>query len=618
MLCLQVLFASAQADTAVIHQLTKDMYRLYPNGDSAEVFMQTTDRLMAAAQKAGDDDLYWRTWSNQATYASRHISRERAMEITKAMTRYAKEHDSKLGLYTSTYTNATLASSMRMERQAEEMFLEAIRYQKQYLPERNAAPDYLALAKIYYNRREKDRILEMCEKALAEKDIVPAQRLSAWCYKCFAALIDMEEHGSDEFLGYYDEMKRVAKETGLTASLMEILEVYHAQVKGDYARMLTLAQNLKNPLDRLLMTAYAYTHQGKWEKAYKTFYEYKSVSDSINNETVKQVASEQTLALDAARAENEAKDLRIANQQLLLFSSLGIGGLIIVFLAIYLYRHRKHEKAIETAYNKLEDAYERLEETTAAKERIESELRIAREIQMSMVPQVFTNFPPEAGIDLYASMTPAKEVGGDLYDFFLQGQKLYLCVGDVSGKGVPASMTMAVAVNLFRTVAKEGFPPEYIATRLNDTLATDNGTGMFVTMFIAEIDLATGRMNFCNAGHNPPVILERPLEQGGCPRARFIQVEANVPIGLWASYEFVGEYIEDVRHRPLFIYTDGVTEAENDRQEQHGEDRLIELLSTRPFVSACDTVDQVRNNITLHVGNAEPSDDMTMLCLCIR
>ena len=119
MLCLQVLFASVQADTAVIHLLTKDMYRLYPNGDSAQGFMQTTDRLMAAAQKAGDDDLYWRTWSNQATYASRHISRERAMEITKAMTRYAKEHDSKLGLYTSTYTNATLASSMRMERQAD-------------------------------------------------------------------------------------------------------------------------------------------------------------------------------------------------------------------------------------------------------------------------------------------------------------------------------------------------------------------------------------------------------------------------------------------------------------------------------------------------------------------
>jgi hypothetical protein len=142
--------------------------------------------------------------------------------------------------------------------------------------------------------------------------------------------------------------------------------------------MLTLAQNLRTRVDRLHMTAYAYTCQGRWEEAYKTFSEYKRYSDSINNESVKQMASEHNLALDVAKAENEAKDLRIANQQLLLFSSLGIGGLIIVFLAIYLYRHRKHEKAIETAYNKLEDAYERLEETTAAKERIESELRIAR------------------------------------------------------------------------------------------------------------------------------------------------------------------------------------------------------------------------------------------------
>jgi len=319
-----------------------------------------------------------------------------------------------------------------------------------------------------------------------------------------------------------------------------------------------------------------------------------------------------------AKAESETKDLRIANQQLLLWSSIGIGMLIIAFLGFYLYRHKKHEKEIKAAYNQLEEAYDKLEETTAAKERIESELRIAREIQMSMVPQVFTDFPAEAGIDLYASMIPAKAVGGDLYYFFLQGQKLYFCVGDVSGKGVPASMTMAVAVNLFRSVAKEGFPPAYIATRLNDTLAEDNESGMFVTMFIAEIDLSTGEMTFCNAGHNPPVILERPLEQGGFPRARFINVESNVPIGLWTGYEFVGERIESIRQRPLFIYTDGVTEAENDQQEQHGEERLLELFNTHRFVSACETVESVRQDIAQHVGDADPSDDMTMLCLSIK
>jgi len=617
-LCMLVLKAPAQGDTAVINSLTRDMYRLYPKGDSAEAFMQATDRLMEETKKAGDEDLYWRTWSNQATYASRHISKERAMEITKAMTSYAKEHDSKLGLYMSSYTNAVVASGMRMERQAEQMFLEALKYQKQYLPERNAAPDYLALAKIYYNRKEKDRVLEMCEKALAEKDIVPAQRLSAWCYKCMAALINSDKEGYKQFLEFYADMQHVAQETGLTSGLMSTIEVYYAQVKGDYPRMLKLAQELGNPLDRLLMTAHAYTHQGRWQEAYNTFYEYKHYSDSVNNEAVKEMSAEHDLALDVAKAENETKDLRIANQQLLLWSSIGIGMLIIAFLGFYLYRHKKHEKEIKAAYNQLEEAYDKLEETTAAKERIESELRIAREIQMSMVPQVFTDFPTEAGIDLYASMTPAKAVGGDLYDFFLQGQKLYFCVGDVSGKGVPASMTMAVAVNLFRTVAKEGFPPAYIATRLNDTLAEDNESGMFVTMFIAEIDISTGEMTFCNAGHNPPVILERPLEQGGFPRARFINVESNVPIGLWTGYEFVGERIETIRQRPLFIYTDGVTEAENDQQEQHGEERLLELFNTHRFVSACETVESVRQDIAQHVGDADPSDDMTMLCLSIK
>lgn len=107
----------------------------------------------------------------------------------------------------------------------------------------------------------------------------------------------------------------------------------------------------------------------------------------------------------------------------------------------------------------------------------------------------------QLGIDLYASMTPAKEVGGDLYDFFLKDKKLYVCVGDVSGKGVPASMTMAVAVNLFRSEAKEGVKPAHIATRINDTLSVDNGNSIFVTMFIAEIDVETGRMDFCNATH---------------------------------------------------------------------------------------------------------------------
>ena len=124
-------------------------------------------------------------------------------------------------------------------------------------------------------------------------------------------------------------------------------------------------------------------------------------------------------------------------ERITLWTAIGVGALIIAFLCIYLYRRSRHMKALTAAYDKLETAYEQLEQTTAAKERIESELRIAREIQMSMVPH---EFPKRSDLDIYASMTPAKEVGGDLYDYLLEDDILYFCLGDVSGKGVPASL----------------------------------------------------------------------------------------------------------------------------------------------------------------------------------
>ena len=294
-----------------------------------------------------------------------------------------------------------------------------------------------------------------------------------------------------------------------------------------------------------------------------------------------------------------------------------VAAIIISALGFILHRHKKHEKAIETAYSKLENAYGKLEETTKAKERIESELRIARDIQMSMVPRNFNIFQQHSGVDLYASMKPAKEVGGDLYDFFMQNNKLFLCIGDVSGKGVPASMTMAVAVNLFHNYAKEGFPPEYTATRLNDTLAADNESGMFVTMFIAEIDLTTGQMKYCNAGHNPPIIIDPPLTSDGPCRPSFAEVESNAPIGLWPDLEFVGESIDNLRGRTLFLYTDGLNEAENSFQEQFGDKRLLSFFQNRSNEDCQQIVSQMNAAVSYFVGDAEPSDDLTMLCLKI-
>ena len=155
----------------------------------------------------------------------------------------------------------------------------------------------------------------------------------------------------------------------------------------------------------------------------------------------------------------------------------------IVFLLIYIFVRHRYLSRLKKAHNDLKVAYDQLEEATVTKERMESELRIASNIQMSMIPNVF---PKKDGLDMYASMTTAKEVGGDLYNYLLKDNKLYFCIGDVSGKGVPASLFMTIATRGFRTLAAMGKSPEEIATRMNLELSENNEAGMFVPQDIWE------------------------------------------------------------------------------------------------------------------------------------
>ena len=683
---------AAQVKTADIEQLRKDMYRLFNKPDSLQQYIQVTNQLIELSKQSNNEELLYKTWSNQAIALPAHGKREQALEIVKEMSEYAHKNNSKYGLFVSTYTNAQISSALMMEKQAEELLLECIKYKEQYLPNQNISFVYLGLAKIYYNRLLKDKVLEVMEKALREPNLLPEQRVQALAYKFMAVTLD--ENDKETYKAYYAELEKARKETGISTSVCRKADIYYAEKMGDYEKMLALVKNIPSPLDRMSMTARAYKKLGRWEEAYDLQLKFKRYNDSVNSEKLRNLSLNHSLALDAARAENEAKDLKLKNQQLELehisdeleqrrlkeealnlslenqsielrnrdielqhtavkmkndsldrynkdlqlseyqskmevqkqtehanrvfITMLGIiATLVIASLVFILHRRNKHSKEIETAYGKLEDAYNKLEETTTAKERIESELRIAREIQMGMVPHVFDAFPKELGIDLYASMTPAKEVGGDLYDFFLKDKKLYICVGDVSGKGVPASMTMAVAVNLFRSVAKEGFTPAQIAMQINDVLSADNENSIFVTMFIGEIDLETGRMDFCNAGHNSPVIVNNQLKPENPDRAYYINMEANAPVGLWPELEYVGESIDNIKGYTLLVYSDGLTEAENEEQEQHGEERLLELMRNDEFVNTKSTVNMILNDVATHVGSADQSDDLTILCLKI-
>ena len=253
---------------------------------------------------------------------------------------------------------------------------------------------------------------------------------------------------------------------------------------------------------------------------------------------------------------------------------------------------------------------EELKETTAQKASIESELNVASSIQMSMLPSVFPNCE---GLDMYASMTPAKEVGGDLYGYLLKGDQLYFCLGDVSGKGVPASLFMAQVTRLFRTLANQQIAPADICTQMNEALSgEENSTFMFVTLFVGLVDLKTGHLSFCNAGHNPPVI------GGGEHHGEFLQMLPNCPIGVMSGLQFQGEEIDSIKGRPLFIYTDGLNEAENRQYEQFGEERLLDILRNTHFETARQVIETLAAEVEHHRDGADPNDDLTMMCLRIN
>lgn len=247
-----------------------------------------------------------------------------------------------------------------------------------------------------------------------------------------------------------------------------------------------------------------------------------------------------------------------------------------------------------------------LVESTKAKEHIESELHIARSIQMGLVPHSFSPFAECAGLELFAVLRPAKEVGGDLYDFFIRDAKLFFTIGDVSGKGVPAALFMAVTRTLFRIIAGTTDNPSEIMTRLNDTIIKDNDECMFVTMTVGVLDLATGRLELCNAGHNRPVTVSRNS-------VSMVRVKDNMPVGVIEDFGFEDETIRLENGEMFFLYTDGLTEAENSRKELFGDGRMLDVLKDAASGSVKECIERMEAAVAAFAGGVDQSDDLTML-----
>ncbi len=393
---------------------------------------------------------------------------------------------------------------------------------------------------------------------------------------------------------YYQETDQWKKYLGLRLKLDSIMGTDK------------MSPTLENVIRNYSTTFTAYYMTGNKEKALDKAVQIIEMLDTVQAHINENNATELAVIYETQQKEEEIAQQKasLAQQRTITFTV--IFALIAIALTIILILRHRAGKHLEIEHEKLLKAYDQLEETTTVKERIESELRIARDIQQSMLP---STFPKREGLEMFASMTPAREVGGDLYDYLLQDDKLYFCVGDVSGKGVPASLFMAQTIRLFRALAKQRHEPEQIATEMNDELSENNENGMFVTMFIGLLDLPTGHLHFCNAGHNPPII------GGDEKHGSYLEMESNAPIGLWQDIQFVGEEIETLKGHPFFVYTDGLNEAENRQQQQFGDDNVLQVLRDTRYSSPEQIIEIMTDAVNLHRYGAEPNDDLTMMCI---
>jgi serine phosphatase RsbU (regulator of sigma subunit) len=450
-------------------------------------------------------------------------------------------------------------------------------------------------------RKDYEEVKEYARKALEEPKVIPMNQITAWSYKCLALYNQGDSLGFEE--AYQERARLIAKHGGQGGLFGELINVYQAKNRKQWKLALQRADKLIHMYNKCAQKASIYEHMGDWKQALYWQKRTRAVIDSIQSSEARSQMNEFDTELSITYAENEMKEQELAKETTMLIAGGAIAVIIIAFLSFFAYRRNKHMKHLARVNNQLKEAYDQLEETTAAKERIESELRIAREIQKRMLPHVF---PKRQDVDIYAMMTPAREVGGDLYGYALIDDLLYFCVGDVSGKGVPAALYMAEVTRMFRTLVDGKIMPDMIATRMNHVLSEDNEQGMFVTMFIGLINLKTGHMEYCNAGHNPPLL-----------DGEYMKMESNAPIGLWPELKFEGEEVDSMYGKTLFVYTDGINEAENIRKEQFGDQRLQALLQ-QDLGSARQTSETIHKAVEEFVGNAEPSDDLTKMCIKMR
>ena len=379
-------------------------------------------------------------------------------------------------------------------------------------------------------------------------------------------------------------------------------------------------KNVKDSVETVKLKSKDYTERpwfedilnsnGYWSEPYEGLYNYIlmcSYSIPIRNDAGKTVA---IMAADIPLREVSAAATKFYEMQRksalrnFLFNLSGI-----LLLGFIVYRAFSYLRRLNTAY--------------AEKERFTGELNVARDIQESMIPKKFPGPSDRKDLEMFASLTPAREVGGDFYDFLILNDRVCFCIGDVSGKGVPASMLMTVTRTLFRTEARSAMlnleessknDAAFIMKRINHMLCEEQTSGFFATMFIGMIDLKSGNLNYCNAGHEAPLLREK---KGDDERASstFLPVKPNIPVGALTQWDYEGQQTQLQPGDMLFLYTDGLNEAKNIKGEQLGRKRVKEVADQYYDDSAQQLVEHMEEVVKQHAGDAKQSDDITLMAI---
>ena len=254
-----------------------------------------------------------------------------------------------------------------------------------------------------------------------------------------------------------------------------------------------------------------------------------------------------------------------------------------------------------------------LTEKTAQEAALDRELQLARKLQVSMIPNKYPPYPERTDIDIYGTQKPAKVIGGDLFDFFIRDEQLFFCIGDVSGKGIPAALVMAVVHDSFRIISKHTGDPKGIVEAMNNYLSAENRSSMFCTFFLGVLDLKTHLLRYCNAGHELPILITDEV--------KMVPVEHNLALGLMEGLTYKSEELQLKPGDVIVVCTDGIKEATNQEEDCFEKERMkasLRKVVAMEQAAAADYVHHLVDDVTAFVGDAPQADDLTMLAIKIR